>query len=119
MDGATVGTYVKVGRLVTAFCEAIQSSPASSPTTGEFIIRGLPYTCGSTTGGARGSVAIGYFEGLKANLYSMYGRVRNGDDYVVFSGMTASGGSVTYLDYATYCNKSGNIIVNMVVTYEV
>jgi hypothetical protein len=115
MSISSVGSYVKIGRQVTATCRAIQTVPGELGGAGQFIIKGLPYPCGSTFGGA----AIGYYSGLKGNIYSLYGEMQSGYDHVKMYGVTAAGGSVTALDYDTYCNKSGDININMTVTYQV
>lgn len=115
MSISSVGSYVKIGRQVTATCRAIQASPGTPAATGQFIIKGLPYPCGSTFGGA----AIGYYSGLKGNIYSLYGEMQSGYDHVKMYAVIASGGSVTAIDYDTYCNKSGDININMTVTYQV
>jgi hypothetical protein len=115
--GATnQGSYVKIGRKVTATCRAVQSESSASQGSGQWIIKGLPYSCGTSFGAA----TIGFYSGIKASIYSLYGLVENGYDHVKMYVVTSAGGSASVAGYTDCCDiKGSDIVVKMVITYQV
>ena len=104
-----VGRYIKIGKLVTAWCDLNVNVIGTGSTT---TISGLPFTSANVAINHSGSVS--YFNTLAVNTITLLPRNLPNTSTIQFAGMAASGASVT--DGLAIFGNSTRVILK--VTYE-
>jgi hypothetical protein len=114
MSGATVGTYTKIGNLVTviAYCSTTGIGSAS----GDVRLTGLPFTVENSD--ARGAVTVGNASSMSLGTpgFSVTGLVVGGTTYIYFYIWNATSGTASRLSTTTHTTVA---VMYMSCTYRV
>lgn len=111
-----LGTYTKVGRLVTASCRIITSSFSHTTAADDAQIQGLPFTARSLTNMRTvGSLAL--FGALKAGFTQVNSQIETGGTSASFIATGVAGGSFSTVKI-TEMPTGGTPFVSLTLVYE-
>ena len=114
MSGATVGTYTKIGNLVTVI--AYSSTTGIGSASGDVRLTGLPFTVENSD--ARGAVTVGNASSMSLGTpgFSVTGLVVGGTTYIYFYIWNATSGTASRLSTTTHTTVA---VMYMSCTYRV
>jgi hypothetical protein len=114
--GVRLGTYTKVGRLVTASCRITTSAFTHTTAADDAQIQGLPFQARSLTNMRTvGSLAL--FGALKAGFTQVNSQVETGSSSASFIATGVAGGSFSSVKI-TEMTSGGTPFVSLTVVYE-
>jgi hypothetical protein len=99
---AQTGTYVKVGKHVTAWGRIALST--LDTVTGDVRITGLPFTAGSATN--PGTVHFGYYGNFTANIVDVTGIVVASQTYITLYHTEAAATGLAVMNQADFANNT-------------
>jgi len=104
-------TYTKVGRSVNfqAYCSIPTLGSGGS---GNWAIKGLPFTALNSGGNYFPSISVGYFNDLNANVTFITGTPVANTTYIEMRGTTAAAASISGLTFSTYVKANTSLIIS-------